>query len=103
MLSDGVTYTHVLAMGTAHTVLLKSDGSPVLFGFDKGDCNFPVLPEGVAYVGSGEHTLLTMNLCDANASFVFACGREVCKVEIDASDAVADVRNAFMKEMNADH
>ena len=90
-------------MGDTYTVLLKSDGIPVLFGHYKGNCNFPVLPEGVAYVGSREHTLLTMNLCDTNASFVLACGREVCKVEIDASGAVTDVRNAFMEERNADH
>ena len=103
-LSDGVTYTSVLTIGRTYTVLLMSDGNPVLFGDYEGDCNFPVLPEGVAYVGSGEHTLLTMNLCDTHAAFVLPCGREVvCKVEVDALDTITDVRSAFMKERSADH
>ena len=102
-LSDGVTYTSVLTIGRTYTVLLMSDGNPVLFGDYEGDCNFPVLPEGVTYVGSGDHTILTMILCATHAAFVLLCGRELCKIAIDASDTVIDVRIAFMKERSADH
>ena len=103
VLSDGVTYTNVIAVGIFYTVLLKSDGAPVLFGYYEGDCNFPELPEGVTYVGSGDHTILTMMVCATHAAFVLLCGRELCKIAIDASDTVIEVRSAFMKERSADH
>ena len=103
VLSGGVTYTNVIAVGISYTVLLKSDGGPVLFGYYEGDCDFPVLPEGVTYVGSGDHTILTMMLCATHAAFVLLCGRELCKIAIDASDTVIEVRSAFMKERSADH
>ena len=56
-----MTYTQISA-GSIHTVLLRSDGSAVAIGGNRhGQCNIPLLDEGVAYnqvSGGGLHTVL---------------------------------------------
>ena len=102
-MAEGVTYTHVLAIGYDHTVLLMSDGNALLCALDVGPCNIPALSEGVTYVRPGEQMILALNFCDSHAAFCLLSGDEVCRIDTDASDTFIDVRKAFMSKRTADH
>ena len=65
------------AAGRFQTVLLKRDGTAAAFGDnDSGQCNIPVLPEGVIYTEAAAghyHTVLLKS--DGTA---MACGHNNC-------------------------
>ena len=93
-LAEGVIYTHVAA-GNRHTVLLKSDGTATAVGRnDCGQCNIPDLSEGDAY--GGKKQVLTSDFGESHAVFRTLCGREVCRIEINATDTIRDIQNVFV-------
>ena len=55
-------FSNMPAVGSFHTVLLKSDGAAAAFGTnDSGQCNIPALPDGVIYTQAAAgrfHTVL---------------------------------------------
>ena len=103
-LIEGVTYTHVVAIGMRHTVLLTCDGNAVAFGRSQwGQCSIPDLPRGVTYVHRGARMVLTLFFCESHATFCFLSGTEVCRVEMDDSDRLINIRRGFQNKMKTDH
>ena len=103
-LIEGVAYTHVVAIGMCHTVLLTCDGNAVACGRSQwGQCSIPDLPRGVTYVHRGARMVLTLFFCESHAAFCFLSGTEVCRVEMDDSDRLINIRRGFQNKMKTDH
>ena len=97
-LAEGVIYTHVAA-GHGHIVLLKSDGTATAVGRnDCGQCNIPDLSEGDAY--GGKKQVLTSDFGESHAVFRTLSGREVCRIEINATDTIRDIQNVFVNTVH---
>ena len=103
-LTDGVTYTHVAAVGYCHTVLLTSDGDAVACGQNRwGQCSIPALLRGVTYVDRGAQMVLTLNCCGSHATFCLLSGTEVCRFEVDTSDTLVNIREVFRSKMMTEY
>ena len=103
-LIDGVTYTHVVAIGFGHTVLLTSDGNAVACGQnDWGECNIPALPPGITYVYRGALIVLTLFFCESYAAFCLLSGAEVCRFWVDALDTLMEIRKVFKGKTMTDY
>ena len=93
----------VAAIGSWHTVLLKSDGNAVACGSNhRGQCSIPALPPGVTYVDRGAQIVLTLFFCESYAAFCLLSGKELCRVDILGSDMLIDIWRVFKSKMMND-
>ena len=101
---DGVTYTHVAAIGIRHTILLTSDGNALACGENQwGQCSIPALPPRLTYLYRGVQIVLTLFFYESHASFCLLSGAEVCRFWVDASDTLIEIRKVFKSKMMTDY